>query len=87
VLIGNGAAPFERYADDAIVHCRTEQEAEGILVAIRERFAECGLMRPSSHEDADRVLQGQQAARASCPRAGRLFEPHLPSAPGPEPFS
>lgn len=35
--------PFERFADDAIVHCRSREEAEAVLVAIRERFAECGL--------------------------------------------
>jgi RNA-directed DNA polymerase len=34
---------FERYADDAIVHCRTEKEAQTVLEAIRSRFAECGL--------------------------------------------
>jgi RNA-directed DNA polymerase len=37
------ANPFERYADDAIVHCRTKVEAERLLVAITERLAECGL--------------------------------------------
>lgn len=34
---------FERYADDAIVHCRTEQEASAVLDAIRRRFEQCGL--------------------------------------------
>lgn len=34
---------FERYADDAVVHCRNKQEAESVLNAIRARFAECGL--------------------------------------------
>ena len=34
---------FERYADDAIVHCRREAEARSVLDAIRGRFAECGL--------------------------------------------
>jgi group II intron reverse transcriptase/maturase len=34
---------FERYADDAIVHCRTEQEARAVLDAIRRRFEQCGL--------------------------------------------
>jgi hypothetical protein len=33
---------FERYADDAIVHCRSEEEARSVLEAIRGRFAECG---------------------------------------------
>jgi RNA-directed DNA polymerase len=35
--------PFERYADDAIVHCRTKVEAERLLETITERLAECGL--------------------------------------------
>ena len=34
---------FERYADDAIVHCETEEEAKEVLEAIRSRLAECGL--------------------------------------------
>jgi len=34
---------FERYADDAIVHCVTEEEAKKVLEAIRSRLAECGL--------------------------------------------
>ena len=34
---------FERYADDAIVHCRTRSEAERMRKAIAERLAECGL--------------------------------------------
>jgi RNA-directed DNA polymerase len=35
--------PFERFADDAIVHCRTEVEAQEVRVAIAERLKECGL--------------------------------------------
>jgi RNA-directed DNA polymerase len=34
---------FERYADDAIVHCGTERQAREVLVAIATRLAECGL--------------------------------------------
>ena len=34
---------FERYADDAIVHCQSEREARTVLDAIRRRFAQCGL--------------------------------------------
>jgi RNA-directed DNA polymerase len=36
-------APFERFADDAIVHCRTEAEAQEIRAAIAARLKECGL--------------------------------------------
>ena len=35
---------FERYADDAIVHCKTEEEARTVLDAIRGRFEQCGLV-------------------------------------------
>jgi RNA-directed DNA polymerase len=34
---------FERYADDAIVHCRSERQAREVLEAIRGRFLQCGL--------------------------------------------
>ena len=35
--------PFERYADDEIVHCRTKQQAEIVRDAIIERLAQVGL--------------------------------------------
>ena len=35
--------PFERYADDAIVHCRTEAEAQEVRRAIAVRMQECRL--------------------------------------------
>lgn len=35
--------PFERYADDCIVHCQSETEAQGMMREIDERLAECGL--------------------------------------------
>jgi RNA-directed DNA polymerase len=34
---------FERYADDILVHSRSREEAEAVLEAIRDRFAQCGL--------------------------------------------
>jgi group II intron reverse transcriptase/maturase len=34
---------FERYADDIIVHCHTQQEAEAILLQIAERMKQCQL--------------------------------------------
>jgi RNA-directed DNA polymerase len=36
--------PFERYADDAICHCRTRQEAEQLKTALEQRFADCHLL-------------------------------------------
>ncbi len=34
---------FERYANDAVVHCRSAGEAGAVLKAIRGRLADCGL--------------------------------------------
>lgn len=35
--------PFERYADDGVLHCRSQAQAEELKQALRERFASCGL--------------------------------------------
>lgn len=37
------AIPFERYADDAICHCKTEEQAKNLRRALEQRFQECGL--------------------------------------------
>jgi len=40
--------PFERYADDIIVHCKTEKQAQYLLERIRTRLQECKLeLHPS----------------------------------------
>jgi len=36
-------APFERYVDDAIIHCRTETETTDILKNLNKRLTECKL--------------------------------------------
>lgn len=35
--------PWCRYADDGLLHCRTEQQAQFLKRALEQRFAECGL--------------------------------------------
>jgi len=45
--------PFERYADDAIVHLKSESQAEGIKEAIRERLAQCRL---KLHPDKTKII-------------------------------
>jgi len=35
--------PFERYADDSVIHCRTEAEATKVKEALAERLKVCGL--------------------------------------------
>ena len=37
------AVRFERYADDAVVHCATERQAREVLAALNARMAEVGL--------------------------------------------
>lgn len=40
--------PFERYADDIIVHCKTEKQSQYMLSQIRDRLKSCGLtLHPS----------------------------------------
>lgn len=35
--------PFERYADDIVVHCKTEKQAQYVLRAIEKRMKQCKL--------------------------------------------
>lgn len=39
----HGEKPFERYADDVVVHCKTEKQAKFVLRQISERFNNCKL--------------------------------------------
>jgi RNA-directed DNA polymerase len=45
--------PFERYADDAVVHCLSRAQAEQVLAAIAERMNEVGL---NLHPDKTRLV-------------------------------
>lgn len=35
--------PWERYADDGIIHCRSKEQAYYLLKKLKERMKECGL--------------------------------------------
>ena len=35
--------PWCRYADDGLIHCETEEQAQAMMAALADRFAECGL--------------------------------------------
>ena len=52
--------PWARYADDGIVHCRTETEAQALLVELRQRFAECGL---EIHPDKTKIVYCKDSNR------------------------
>ena len=46
-------ASFERYADDALVHCKTEQQAKLMRQAIEKRLAQCKL---ELHPEKTRIV-------------------------------
>ena len=45
--------PFERYADDGIVHCRSERQAQWMKEVIERRFAQCKL---EFHPEKTRIV-------------------------------
>ena len=53
--------PFERYADDAVVHCASERQAREVRAAIAERMAEVGLRL---HPDKTRIVYCKDAEPA-----------------------
>src|SRR3989454_47748 len=86
---------FERYADDAIVHCGSKRQAEAVLGAIRDRFAQCSLeLHPTKTrivycKDDDRRGEHEQVAfdflgytfqpRRAKNRYGKFFVSFLPA--------
>lgn len=54
------AIPFERYADDAVVHCVSEQQAQHVRQAIADRMEAVGL---HLHPDKTRIVYCQDANR------------------------
>jgi group II intron reverse transcriptase/maturase len=54
------AIPFERYADDAVVHCTSEQQAQHVRAAIADRMETVGLRL---HPDKTRIVYCQDDNR------------------------
>jgi len=52
--------PWERYADDAVVHCVSKWQAEQVLAAIAERMKEVGLRL---HPDKTRIVYCKDGKR------------------------
>ena len=52
--------PFARYADDGVLHCRTETEAQELKDALTKRFAECKL---ELHPEKTRIVYCKDADR------------------------
>ena len=63
---------FERYADDAVVHCVTERQAREVLAALEERMADVGL---ELHPDKTRLVYCQDWKRRlrDCPETSFTF--------------
>lgn len=45
--------PFERYADDSVIHCQSKEQAEQLKEALQERLKACGL---EMHRDKTRIV-------------------------------
>ena len=45
--------PFARYADDAVVHCRSQEQAEEVMQSIASRLEECGL---TMHPEKSKIV-------------------------------
>jgi RNA-directed DNA polymerase len=54
------AVAFERYADDAVIHCVTEYQARRVLAALHERMAQIGL---ELHPDKTKVVYCKDSNR------------------------
>lgn len=52
--------PFARYADDAVVHCRSQKQAEAVMQSIASRLEECGLMM---HPDKSKIVYCKHSRR------------------------
>jgi RNA-directed DNA polymerase len=64
------AVTFERYADDAVLHCKSEAQARQVLAAITQRMAQVGL---ELHPDKTRIVYCKDSNRTGsyeCHEAG-----------------
>jgi RNA-directed DNA polymerase len=56
----NPSCRFARYADDAVVHCSSQEQAEQVMRSIAERLAECGL---TMHPEKSKIVYCQDSNR------------------------
>ena len=55
-----GENPYERYADDIVIHCHSKEEAEALLAGIVQRLAECKL---TVHPDKTKIIYCKDVKR------------------------
>jgi RNA-directed DNA polymerase len=69
--------PFVRYADDMVVHCKTDKQARFLLAKIRYRLAECKL---AVHPKKTRIVNMRGITTEKHPRSfdflGFTFKPY-----------
>ena len=65
--------PWCRYADDGLVHCRTEQEAQTVKASLQARLAECRL---ALHPDKTKIVYCKDGKRQCdyAPLAGLIID-------------
>lgn len=54
------SCPFARYADDAVIHCRSQAEAESVMKAVGQRLEECRLRM---HPDKSKIVYCKDSNR------------------------
>lgn len=52
--------PFARYADDAVVHCRSQKQAEAVMQSIASRLEACGL---TMHPEKSKIVYCKDSSR------------------------
>jgi RNA-directed DNA polymerase len=62
MTIHHGDIQWARYADDAVCHCKTEAEAQALLVELKQRFTECKL---ELHPDKTKIVYCKDGSRKS----------------------
>jgi group II intron reverse transcriptase/maturase len=81
----HGRKPFERYADDIVVHCKTERQARYLLKEIKQRFSNCKL---KVHEGKTKIVNIRASSEQKYCRSfdflGFTIEPHYTQVKGGE---
>jgi len=52
--------PFARYADDGVIHCRTKEDAENLLYALKSRLSDCFL---ELHPEKTKIIYCKDGSR------------------------
>jgi len=87
--VNHSQNPFERYADDIVVHCKAQEEAELLLRAIEKRLNDCKL---ELHPDKTQIVyckddnRGGNFPQTKFDFLGYTFRPRLVKGHGGECF-